>query len=154
MSHPTPHPGRPVPAVIAILPRLAETGAQVLLVRRDNPPDAGFWGFPGGKMELGETLAAATLRELKEETGITARAGPVLGALDVITHDDTGALQFHYVLVATLCHWICGAPQAGDDVSAAAWVSLDQMRAGLLPLSADVLPTADLAVEMYKKSDT
>lgn len=45
----------PVVATIAVLFRNDE----VLLVRRANPPDAGRWGFPGGKMELGETIEAA-----------------------------------------------------------------------------------------------
>ena len=59
----------PVPrlAVLAVVLR----GEQVLLVRRANPPDAGLWGYPGGKVDWGETVEAAALRELAEETGLT-----------------------------------------------------------------------------------
>ncbi|WP_340138255.1 NUDIX domain-containing protein, partial [Stenotrophomonas maltophilia] len=42
---------RPIPATIAVVLR----DDQVLLGRRANPPDAGRWGFPGGKIERGET---------------------------------------------------------------------------------------------------
>ena len=42
----------PVPAVIAVVIH----GDRALLVRRANPPDAGLWGFPGGKIEFGETV--------------------------------------------------------------------------------------------------
>ncbi len=136
---------RPVPAVIAVVPR----GQGVLLVRRDNPPDAGLWGFPGGKIEPGETLARATLRELQEETGITASAGPVLAALDAIDRDAAGRLRHHYVLIATLCHWISGTPEAADDVSAAAWVSLSDLRSGAYALSRDVMEIAEQSMQ-YK----
>ncbi len=60
----------PVPAVIAVVVH----DGQALLVRRANPPDAGLWGFPGGKIEFGETVKAAATRELLEETGIHGEA--------------------------------------------------------------------------------
>lgn len=43
---------------------------RVLAARRSEPPRlAGGWEFPGGKVEAGETLAAACLREIREELG-------------------------------------------------------------------------------------
>lgn len=71
-------PQRPIPAVLAVVTR----DGQILLVRRANPPDAGLWGFPGGKIEFGEPLLRAAERELAEETGVTATATTVLDALD------------------------------------------------------------------------
>jgi ADP-ribose pyrophosphatase YjhB (NUDIX family) len=126
----------PVPrlAVLAVVVR----GDQALLVRRANPPDAGLWGFPGGKVDWGEPVEAAALRELAEETGITATAGPVLACTDAISRDETGAIAFHYHLVAVACHWQAGAPQAGDDALEAAWVAQDDILSGALPLSARV----------------
>ena len=58
----------PVPGVLAVVAR----GRQVLLVRRAKNPDVGKWGFPGGRIELGETAAEAAVRELREETGVLA----------------------------------------------------------------------------------
>ena len=45
-----------------------------MLVRRANPPRAGTWGMPGGKIDRGETLFQAAARELAEETGLQATA--------------------------------------------------------------------------------
>jgi 8-oxo-dGTP diphosphatase len=51
----------------------------VLAARRNHPPElAGWWEFPGGKVEKGETLAAALARECQEELGIAVLVGPEL----------------------------------------------------------------------------
>ncbi|GGB27748.1 NUDIX hydrolase [Allosediminivita pacifica] len=128
---------RPVPAVLAVMPR----GSEVLLVQRRNPPDAGFWGFPGGKVDFGETLHAAAERELREETGVTARALRVLTALDVIGPGP--APDHHFVLIAVLCEWQAGAPLAADDAQDARWVALSDLED--LTLSKDVAEVARLA---------
>ncbi|PJE31056.1 ADP-ribose pyrophosphatase YjhB, NUDIX family [Pseudooceanicola antarcticus] len=137
-------PSHPVPAVLSVALRDDE----VLLVRRANPPDAGLWGFPGGKVDLGETLSAAALRELEEETGLRAQsAGPVLGTEDVILADESGeGLAFHYVLIALLCSLPEDAPvpRAADDALEAAWVPLAEIAE--LPCSAGVLELARRAL--------
>ncbi len=128
---------RPVPAVLAVVPR----GGEVLLVQRRNPPDAGLWGFPGGKVDFGETLMAAAERELREETGVSARAVRVLTALDVIGQG--AAPDHHFVLIAVLCDWQGGEPLAADDAQDARWVALADIDS--LPLSKDVAAVARLA---------
>ncbi len=127
---------RPILAVLAVVIR----DGQALLVQRANPPDAGLWGFPGGKVDLGETLLAAAERELLEETGVVARALRVFDALDAFDHDSDGCLQRHFALVAVICDWLSGEPVAADDALAARWVKLDEMEA--LALSADVASLA------------
>ena len=68
------YPERPIVGVLAVVMR----GDRVLVVRRANPPMPGRWGFPGGVLELGETVAQGAMRELFEETGIKAEAaGPL-----------------------------------------------------------------------------
>lgn len=110
----------------------------VLLVRRANPPDAGLWGFPGGKVEWGETVEAAAARELLEETGVQATPGAVLGQTDAISRDAAGEIAFHYHLVAVACRYLAGEPVADDDALEAAWVAQDDVLTRALPMSARV----------------
>lgn len=127
----------PVAAVLAVVLR----DDHVLLVQRANPPDAGLWGFPGGKIEVGETLLAAAERELFEETGVAATADRTFAALDAFDRDDAGALHHHFILVAVRCRWQAGEPVAADDALDARWVSLRDL-GHALPLSRDVADVA------------
>jgi 8-oxo-dGTP diphosphatase len=132
---------RPQPAVLAVLLR----GDEVLLVRRRNPPNQGAWGYPGGRIEPGEPLATAALRELKEETGVEAEFLQVLTALDSIG-DETGGEEadaaWHYVLVACLCRWTAGEPLAADDALEAAWFPVADLALRPAPLIARVAEVA------------
>jgi 8-oxo-dGTP diphosphatase len=128
----------PIAAAIAVVVR----GGRLLLVRRSHKPDAGRWGFPGGKIEPGETVMAAALRELAEETGVAADAVEVLTALDLIRRD--GATLHHYVLVAVLCRWRHGEGVAASDAHDVAWFDLSAM-AGL-EKSPDVERVAEMAL--------
>lgn len=128
----------PVAAAIAVVVR----GGRLLLVRRSHRPDAGRWGFPGGKIEPGETVVAAALRELDEETGVAADPVEVLTAVDVIRRD--GDTLHHYVLVAVLCRWRGGEGVPASDAHEAAWFDLAAI-AGLVK-SPDVERVARLAL--------
>lgn len=141
-DQPPPPIQRPIAAVLAVVVR----DGQVLLVQRANPPDAGLWGFPGGKVEYGETLLQAAERELLEETGVQATAQAVIGALDVWDRTDDGQLRQHFILIAVRCLWQAGTPLAADDALDARWVMLDAMEA-TLPLSRDVALVARQAAE-------
>jgi len=120
-----PDPRRPIPAVIAVVVR----GNEVILVRRANPPDAGLWGFPGGKIELGERLDQAAVRELYEETGVVARAVEAFTAVDAVEIASNASVVHHYVLVAVFCQWVSGNPVAGDDALEARWFELNSLLA-------------------------
>jgi 8-oxo-dGTP diphosphatase len=132
--------------VIAVVVRKEE----VLLVRRANPPDAGLWGFPGGKIEFGETVAAAALRELAEETTVLAEAGDVLTSLDVFEAGPDGALHRHFILIAVLCRWSAGEPLAGDDALEAAWFGLGAIGRVASSMSADVEAIARHALALNR----
>lgn len=120
--------------------------AKVCLVRRHNAPDAGLWGYPGGRVEPGETALAAAVRELREETGLVARAVRYLTCHDVIERDDTGTLRHHYLLAAVLCIHEAGEPCPADDVSDAAWVAIEDVFEQRLPMSRDVQTALRLAL--------
>ncbi|MEP3245200.1 MAG: NUDIX domain-containing protein [Sneathiella sp.] len=57
---------------------------QILLVKRLREPEAGHWGFPGGKVDFGETTEDATCREVTEELGITITLGPLAHLVNYI----------------------------------------------------------------------
>jgi 8-oxo-dGTP diphosphatase len=109
----------PKVAVIAVTFR----GDDLILVQRKNEPQKGSWGFPGGSVELGEALADAALRELMEETGVTAKT---LGLGDVVELRQTDPLGrfHHFILIVVLCRYISGALTAGDDAVDCRWVTI------------------------------
>ena len=137
-------PVRPIVATIATVFR----DGNVLLVRRANPPDVGKWGFPGGKVDLGECLKDAAIRELFEETGVRATAQRVFTAVDAFDHDENGVVRHHYVLVAVLCTWVSGEPIAGDDALEARWFPLQALEEEDLALSLDVAKVARQGAEI------
>lgn len=134
---------RPVAATIAAVVH----EDRILLVRRANPPDAGCWGFPGGKIETGETIEFAAVRELLEETGVHGEAIQVFAAVDAFDRSKTGKLRQHFVLIVVLCKWMSGEPVAGDDALEAKWFYLDELDDADLALSLDVVKVARQAME-------
>lgn len=94
-------------------------GAEILLVRRATPPRQGEWSIPGGRIQPGETTCEAALRELSEETGVTAEILGLAAVVDAFFSDESGALARHYVLIDYACRWRSGEPKAGDDAAEA-----------------------------------
>jgi 8-oxo-dGTP diphosphatase len=103
-----------IPCVGAVV---KDERGQLLLIKRGHEPGAGLWSLPGGRVEPGETDAQALVREMREETGLTVEAGPLLGSVRrpwpngaVIEIRDYAAT----VTGGTLC--------PGDDAADARWV--------------------------------
>jgi 8-oxo-dGTP diphosphatase len=136
------YPDRPIVAVLAVVLR----GERVLIVQRAQQPNAGRWGFPGGVLELGETVAEGAMRELYEETGIVAEPAGWLNVNDAVSRDDDGKVQFHYVLIAVRGVWQSGDGIAGDDAAAVAWATRADIIAGQYPTFPTLLPLFDLAL--------
>lgn len=55
---------------------------RLLLLNQDTPGAGRSWSLPGGKLENGETLADALVREMKEETGLDVEPGRLLYVCD------------------------------------------------------------------------
>ena len=140
------YPDRPLVAVLAVVLRPMDGGEKVLIVQRAQQPNAGRWGFPGGVLELGETVAEGAMRELLEETGIAAEPAGVLNVNDAVSRDGDGRVQFHYVLIAVRGVWRSGEGVAGDDAADVAWASRDDILAGKYPTFPTLLPLFDLAL--------
>ncbi|MDE7547520.1 NUDIX hydrolase [Acetobacter fabarum] len=121
-----PFPVFPRAGVLAIVRR----GCDFLLVQRANAPDAGLWGFPGGKVEGGETFFRAAERELLEETSLQAHATSLVDVFDSIHYAPDGTLAFHYLILAVLCTEPQPAltiPIAGDDAQDVRWFSYEEI---------------------------
>lgn len=99
-------------------------GDEVLLIRRGTSPRLGEWSLPGGRIEPGERAADAAMRELVEETGVTAE---LAGLIDVV--DGFFPPRHHYVLIDYAARWISGNPRAGDDAAEAAFHPLREIDA-------------------------
>lgn len=116
----------PRAGVLAIVRR----GSNFLLVRRSNAPDAGLWGFPGGKVEGGEAFFRAAERELLEETSIQAQATSLVDVFDSVHYAPDGTLTFHYLILAVLCtepQPAVATPVAGDDAQEVRWFSYEEI---------------------------
>ncbi len=70
-----------------------------------------------------DAIAAAALRELAEETGVTARITALIDVVDGIFAES----RLHYVLIDYAAEWVSGEPVAGDDALEARFVPLDQV---------------------------
>jgi 8-oxo-dGTP diphosphatase len=136
------YPDRPIVGVLAVVMR----GDRVLVVRRANPPMSGRWGFPGGVLELGETVAQGAMRELIEETGVAAEAAGPLTVIDTIDRDPEGRVRYHYTLVAVIGHWRSGEGTPGDDAEEVAWLTRGEIVEQHLPTAPALLPLIDLAL--------
>jgi 8-oxo-dGTP diphosphatase len=121
--------GKPQPAVGTVCFK----GEDVLLIRRGTKPLAGDWSIPGGRIEYGEPAEAAALRELAEETGVTARLVGLVDVVDAIFRSrTTGEVARHYLLFDYAAVWTTGEAIAGDDADHAEWIS--PARLAQLPL--------------------
>jgi mutator protein MutT len=113
------YPDRPFVGVGAVI---VDDRGRVLLVKRRFEPLAGQWSLPGGGVDVGETLEACVIREMREETGLDVEVGPVIEVFDRIMHDAEGRVQYHYVLVDYVCRPVGGTLVAASDVADVAWV--------------------------------
>jgi 8-oxo-dGTP diphosphatase len=125
---PIEHPQRPQLAVSAAIFR----DGRVLVVRRTRSPGKGFYSLPGGRVEFGEKLAEAALRELDEEVGVKAEIVDFAGVVQVLPRKE-GA-QFHFVVIAFAANWVSGEPQTGPEAADIRWAD---------PMTLDGLPVTD-----------
>src|SRR5258708_26147915 len=86
-------------------------GGKLLIARRTKPPY--LWSLPGGAVEWGETLAAAALRELNEETGVEAEVLGYAGHSEVMLQNEKGNVFDHFAIVAFATRWRARATPTG-----------------------------------------
>jgi mutator protein MutT len=106
-----------VTPVLAVGAIIVDDG-RILLVQRGNEPGRGLWSVPGGRVEPGEQLRQAVVREVREETGLAVIVGDLAGHVERIGED------YHLVIL----DFFAGPVErnreltAGDDAADARWV--------------------------------
>jgi 8-oxo-dGTP diphosphatase len=107
-----------VPCVGAVI---RDEAGRLLMILRGHDPGRGLWSIPGGRVEPGETAEAAVVREVKEETGLDVRCGPLLGRAELpgtaATVVDIRDFRAYLVPGSAV------TPAAGDDAADVRWVT-------------------------------
>ena len=105
-----------------------ENKLKVLLVERSAHPDLGFWGLPGGFVELqhDQTLEQAALRKLEEKTGVIPPYIEQLQTIGNATRDKRGwSVTICYT--SLIAHQVCAV--SVETVKDAAWVNVADLEA-------------------------
>lgn len=118
------------PGVSAVI---LDRRGRLLLQQRS---DGGQWGLPGGAVEIGESVANAIVREVKEETGLTVRPRRIVGvysdpAFQVVKYPDGNI--WHYVSVCFECTRLSGELTTCDETLALDYFPLGRLPSTLLP---------------------
>ncbi len=138
MTSPREYPPRPLIGVGIVVWH----GERVLLIRRGKPPRVGQWSLPGGAQKLGETVAEAARREVREETGLAVEVGEVLAVVDLIEREGE-RVRYHYTLIDFSAEADGPELRPGSDAADARWFGLDQL--GELGLWSETLRIIQLA---------
>jgi 8-oxo-dGTP diphosphatase len=153
-------------AAVAVTVQALQDGkeAQYLLIKRKNPPAAGQWSLPGGKIELGEETLTAGQRELTEETNLSSidclwYQYPFM-TTDAIYENGNGDYSFHYLIAHCFAQTKSRSQlpmvTASDDALDAKWWTVVEIEEQLLPsnaVSKMVLNVINRAESLYAKDN-
>lgn len=112
---------------------------KVLLLRRGIEPRRGMWTYPGGFLEMGETLEECAVREAHEELGITVGGLRLLG---IFSRRQAGV-----VTVVYLSDLLDGEPRTSPEALASAYFGPDE-----IPWAELAFPTTVSALEAWKSA--
>ena len=115
---------------------------RVFLLRHVFHP-AAPWGLPAGWLKRKENPADGILRELREETGLTAVLGQPLSIEYSHTAGHVGIIYAGQILP--------GVPQLSAEILEAGWFPVDQIPDGVLPVTREMIETA---VAMKRKESS
>lgn len=110
---------------------------ELLMIKRGTEPGLGMWSLPGGRVESGESMAEAVVREVAEETGLSVICDGLLGWVERVS-------DAHHFVIMDFEVTVMGAEplSPGSDAADARWVPLWQVSElalvdGLLDFLAD-----------------
>jgi 8-oxo-dGTP diphosphatase len=112
------YPERPYLAASAAIVR----DGKVLVVRRARAPASGLFTLPGGVVEIGETLAEAVAREVREETGMAIEPVALAGFREAIVRDADSRVERHFIILCFASRWRAGEPVLNEELSEAHWL--------------------------------
>jgi len=116
--------------------------SKVLLGKRKNSYKAGYFGLPGGRVELNEPIRTAIHREVLEETGIAIENLKYVG----VVRENQGETDFiHFVFVATE---VTQVPQVCEPDKCEGWQWQD-----LASINEEVLAGHRTAIELYLQNN-
>jgi 8-oxo-dGTP diphosphatase len=124
------YPARPILAASVAIFR----NGKVLLGERARSPGQGLFSFPGGVVELGETLEEAAKREVREETGLEVEIAGFVRHNEVVYRDENGAVHRHFVIAVFAARAGQGEPQVSEETVSFRWAD---------PATLDGLPVTD-----------
>lgn len=111
-----------------IRPQLAVSAAifrdgRLLLVRRARMPAHGLYTLPGGRVEMGETLVEAVLREVREETSLAIEVLGLAGYREILPRaGSAGKVTGHYVILPFAARWTDGEVSLNDELDDERWI--------------------------------
>jgi 8-oxo-dGTP diphosphatase len=108
--------------VCAVDPVIIKDG-EVLMTKRSFGTFKGCWSLPGGKVDVGEDVKTACLREIKEETNLEVKIVGYLGYYDAPDRDPDQEL----ISLSFLCEVTSGEPKHCDEATDIRWFPLDSL---------------------------
>ncbi len=135
---PFPKPRLDARPVLAASIAVFRDDGRVLIATRAKPPASGLWSLPGGKVEPGETLEEAALRELAEEVGVSARIIGFNRHVEIIQRDPVsadgpdgagaqGRVSHHFVVASFVGALTGGEARPGPEAGDVAWVDPERL---------------------------
>ncbi|MFN2487343.1 MAG: NUDIX hydrolase [Acidimicrobiia bacterium] len=121
---------------------LVRSEDRFLLIKRARPPQAGMWAVPGGKVEWGESLREAVIREVAEETGLAVEVGKPIWVGERIGPGEPA--EWHICLVDFDAFAVGGELAPGDDAAEVGWFTHSEaLKLALTPTMRSMFESID-----------
>jgi len=140
-------PSEPSDPIVAVGAVCLGPDGRVIVIRRGRPPSEGAWTLPGGRVEPGETLDRAVVREVREETALETRVVCALGPVTIEREGRRYVIHEHLVVPVDDT-----PPRAGDDAADVRWVSRDALSG--LGVRPDAIAVVDQALAEADRRST
>ena len=117
------YPENPIIGVGAVVLK----GDKILLIKRGNPPLAGEWSIPGGRLEEVETIIEAVNREVSEECNIKIDVHDIIDIFEYIERDEKNLVKYHYIVFDFKATYVNGKLNYQSDAADAEWVNANEL---------------------------